>query len=303
MYPKACACGLDVPETHFPSNLQEMTLIAPTLAAFPYLVKPAAKFETRAGKLGANLLFYETYRTKALRCRDETELLAVFDDVCRHGVTPIVQQEIPGPASDLWAIDFYANRNSDIIQYHTGRKLRQYPSDFGTCTLGCTVERDELVGLAARVVKQLSFHGIGNVEFKQRDGKLYFLELNPRAWQWLHLATASGSNLPMTAYRDLTGGELPERSHKKRASVVWVDIRRDTEHVSLLKRGAAASDGLGILTWISSVRRARVEAISCLADPFPLIVVSAVRLWTRLVRRLLARPCREPLRHERDAQY
>ena len=285
MYPKAIASGLTVPETFFPSDPEELSRYACSLRRYPYIVKPAAKFELRDGSIQSNFLFYRKYETKALRCSDAGQLLRTFTDVWETGLSAVVQEEIGGPTTNLWAIDFYADRNSSITHHHTGRKIRQYPSDFGTCTLGRSEERRELVDLAGPLVRKLGFRGIGNIEFKERDGRLYFLEINPRAWQWLHLASASGVNLPAAAYADMTGERVAPASTRRRQPGLWLDLRRDTEHVRLLKRGAGASENLGLGRWLTSVARARVEAISSLSDPLPLMFLVARNLFTRLVRR------------------
>jgi len=285
MYPKAIASGLEVPETLLPSNPEELSRDVRSLRRYPYIVKPAGKFELRDGRIQSNFLFYQKYGTKALRCLDAEQLLRAFTDVWQTGLSAVVQEEIEGPTTNLWAVDFYADSGSSITHYHTGRKIRQYPSDFGTCTLGRSEERRELVDLAGSLVRTLRFRGIGNIEFKERDGRLYFLEINPRAWQWLQLASASGVNLPVAAYCDLTGGRIPPASTRRRRPGLWVDLRRDTEHVRLLKRGSGAAESLGLGRWVASVARARVEAISSLSDPLPLVFLVTRNLVARLGRR------------------
>ena len=284
MYPLAKAAGLCVPETHFPSDPDELLEILPSLGRFPYIVKPAAKFEIRAGKLCRNLRFYKTYRTKALRAKNQAELMDRFSDTWRNGFPTVVQEEIEGPATNLWAIDFYATKDSYVTAYHTGHKIRQFPSDFGTCTLGCSAMRGELVQLCSSLVKMIRFHGIGNVEFKEKNGRLYFLELNPRPWQWLHLATASGVNLPLLAYSDLF--RVPVRlSVRQERSVVWVDLRRDTKHLKLSEGDSASTERLGLGKWLMSLRSTRIEAMSSLFDPFPLVAM----VGGKLIRRILGK--------------
>lgn len=270
MYPRANAAGLLVPETHFPGSPEDLLRILPSLDKFPYIVKPAAKFEIRDNRLCQNLYFYSKYRTKALRAANRADLMDKFSDTWRSGFSTVVQEEIEGPARSLWAIDFYANRGSHIVAYHTGHKIRQFPSDFGTCTLGRSAMRSELLGLCSSLVKAIRFHGIGNVEFKEKDGRFYFLEINPRPWQWLHLATASGVNLPLVAYFDLLGlsGTVPVCQKK---SVVWIDLRRDIKHLRLPYKDLPSTERLGLLAWLTSLKDARTEAMSSLLDPFPFV--------------------------------
>jgi predicted ATP-grasp superfamily ATP-dependent carboligase len=227
----------------------------------------------RDGGFSSNFGFFAVYGTKALRCRDARELVRKFADVRKAGFTAIVQEEIQGPPRNLWAIDFYCSHDSVILGHHTGRKMRQYPSDFGTCTFGRSEKREELHRLCAALTKAIGFHGIGNIEFKERDGTLYFLEINPRAWQWLHMASASGVNLPLVAYSDMTGARGSVPHMEQRRPVFWVDLRRDTKHIRWRDRRALGAGELSFLSWLSSVRHARVEAMSSLLDPLPLLVI------------------------------
>ena len=65
----------------------------------------------------------------------------------------------------------------------------------------------EVVDAGLRFLRGLGFHGISQVEFKRdpRDGRFKLMEINPRLWQWHGLAAACGVDLPLIAYRDLTG--------------------------------------------------------------------------------------------------
>ncbi|UCF79741.1 MAG: ATP-grasp domain-containing protein [Candidatus Eiseniibacteriota bacterium] len=269
----AQTCGLTVPETFLPVCSGDGTSDPSSSYMFPCVVKPAAKFEMRNGRFCSNFGFYAVYQTKALRCRDTRELVRKIDDVRKAGFTAIFQEEIPGPTSNLWAIDFYCSRDSVILGYHTGRKIRQYPSDFGTCTFGRSEKREELYSLCATLTKAIGFHGIGNIEFKERDGKLYFLEINPRAWQWLQMACASGVNLPFVAYSDMIGARGSTPHMELRKPVFWVDLRRDTKHIRWRDRRVLGTGELSFLRWLNSVRHARVEAMSSLLDPLPLLVI------------------------------
>jgi len=66
---------------------------------------------------------------------------------------------------------------------------------------------DEVVDAGLHLLRALGCNGLSQVEFKRdpRDGKFKLMEVNPRLWQWHSLARASGVDLPLIAYRDLTG--------------------------------------------------------------------------------------------------
>ena len=64
-------------------------------------------------------------------------------------------------------------------------------------------------GLA--LLAAFAYTGISQVEFKRdpRDGRYKLMEVNARLWQWHGLAGACGVDVPLIAFRDLTGGTDP----------------------------------------------------------------------------------------------
>ena len=84
------------------------------------------------------------------------------------------------------------------------------PPLIGTCRVGEAVWVQDVVDAGLRLLRALGFHGISQVEFKRdpRDGRYKLMEVNPRLWQWHGLAAACGVDLPLIAYRDLTGEQV-----------------------------------------------------------------------------------------------
>jgi len=281
MLRRAAELGLAVPETHAPAGPAALEELLPRLVRYPYILKPAAKFEWRGDDPRDNLRFHRTYRTKALRARTPGELRRGFAALHRQGFTMLVQEEIEGATERLSAVDFYADASGRVLARHTGRKVRQHPGDFGTCTLGRSCREDAAAAWARLLVEGLAFRGVGNVEFKERGGRHYLMELNPRPWMWIQLATVSGVNLPLLAYRDLAG--LPvERCAPQSTGSRWVDLRLDWTHLM-----GDAPVPLGM--WLRSLAAVRVDGRGSLADPMPVLdaVASAAgrrirRGWARL---------------------
>ncbi len=153
-----------------------------------------------------------------------------------------------------------------------GRKLRQTRAGMGTCRVGESVWIDEVVDEGLRLLRELRFHGISQVEFKhdRRDGRYKLIEVNPRLWQWHGLAAACGVDLPWIAYQDLTGrGPPPVRMRAERKR--WA--------ITLM---AGSSPALQ--------RPPYVDAVIALDDPLP-----GLAQLSRLARNLVARaPIRVP---------
>jgi D-aspartate ligase len=192
----ALEAGVDIPETLYPSTATEAAGLP-----FPALVKPQHPdgFKRRFGK-------------QAFRCETNAELERAYADTEPFG--PLVQELVPGGDDELYSLGSYLRADGEPLGLFCGRKLEQVPPLVGTCRVGEAVWVQEVVDAGLRLLGALGFHGISQVEFKRdpRDGRFKLMEINPRLWQWHGLAAACGVDVPLIAYRDLTGEEVEPAS-------------------------------------------------------------------------------------------
>src|SRR5213596_1144981 len=169
----------------------------------------------------------------------------------------MVQELVPGDDDTLYTVGSYLTSDGRPVGVFSGRKLRQTPRGIGTCRVGEAVWVQEAVDAALRLLAEFGYSGISQVEFKRdpRDGRFKLMEVNPRLWEWHGLAAACGVDLPLIAYRDVTG-----------------------EHVEPVRMRAAGK------RWaITLARRARprpqrppyVDAVWARDDPRPALVHAA----------------------------
>jgi D-aspartate ligase len=189
----AAAAGVDIPETRYPASAGEARAAAEKLG-LPVLVKPQHPdgFKHRFGK-------------QAFRCETPDEVERAYADAEPFGA--MVQELVPGGDEELYSLGSYLRADGEPLGLFSGRKLKQVPPGVGTCRTGEAVWVQEVVDAGLRFLRELGFHGISQVEFKRdpRDGRFKLMEINPRLWQWHGLAAACGVDLPVIAYRDLTG--------------------------------------------------------------------------------------------------
>jgi predicted ATP-grasp superfamily ATP-dependent carboligase len=185
--------GVRVPRTAHPRSVEEARAAGEELG-WPVLVKPSSTegFKRRFGR-------------QAFRCASAEEVEQAYGDAAPFG--PMVQEPIPGGDGELYTLGSYLAEDGEALGLFCGRKLRQTPPGIGTCRVGEAVWVEEVVEQGLRLLRALGFHGLSQVEFKRdpRDGKYKLMEINPRLWQWHGLAAACGVDLPLIAYRDLTG--------------------------------------------------------------------------------------------------
>jgi D-aspartate ligase len=241
------AAGVDVPATRHPRSAVEARAAGSELG-YPVLVKPAepVEFKRRFGK-------------QAFRCENDVEVERAFADA--EPFEPMVQELIPGADDELYSLGSYLRAGGEALGLFCGRKLRQTPPGVGTCRVGEAVWVQEVVDAGLRLLRALGFHGISQVEFKRdpRDGRFKLMEVNPRLWQWHGLAAACGVDLPLIAYRDLTGRPVAPAS---------MNGERRRWAITLLSGESPAPQ-----------RPPYVEAVFALDDPKPGLVHAA-----RLVR-------------------
>jgi predicted ATP-grasp superfamily ATP-dependent carboligase len=185
--------GVPTPRTAHPGSAGEAHSAA-DLIGFPVLVKPSSTegFKRRFGK-------------QAFRCETAAEVERAYADA--EPYEPMVQEVIPGGDDELYTLGSYLSREGTPLGLFCGRKLRQTPPGVGTCRVGEALWVEEVVEQGLKLLHALEFHGLSQVELKRdpRDGAYKLMEVNPRLFQWHGLAAACGVDLPLIAYRDLTG--------------------------------------------------------------------------------------------------
>jgi len=192
---QAAAAGIDIPRSE--------------PGTFPVIVKPDRSVE-----------FKRRHKRQAFRCETPAELEEALTRTEEFG--PIVQELIPGGDDTLYTVGSYLDADGRALGVFCGRKLRQTPPGIGTCRVGEAVWVQEVVDAALTLLRAFGYRGISQVEFKRdpRDGRYKLMEINARLWQWHGLATACGVDVPLIAYRDLTG-ETPPDAHMNGHGKRW----------------------------------------------------------------------------------
>ncbi|MGD0997851.1 MAG: hypothetical protein ABR941_05970, partial [Thermoleophilia bacterium] len=162
--------------------------------AYPVIVKPAFS-HVGVRRIGA----------KALPCATPAELVEALERT--RGLDVLVQEFVPGGDDQLYTCGVFRGAGRTLV--FTGRKLKQHPPVLGISRLSEAVEVPELVPGSVRLLDELGYQGVAQVEYKRdaRDGAYRLMEVNVRPWTWIGLAEACGVNLPLAAHEwALAGG-------------------------------------------------------------------------------------------------
>jgi D-aspartate ligase len=248
----AWRAGVDTPKTVFVSSGAELEAAAGEVP-FPAVLKPVE-----------SLAFKRRFHRHILDVEDPAELRRIYDKVDDLGVL-MLQERIPGGEEELYTVGSYLDASSEPLAVFTGHKLRQYPHAGGSCLVGVSKWDGELAGSALRLLRELHYHGVSQVEFKRdpRDGRFCLMEVNARHWKWHSLAAACGVNLSLVAYQDATG--RPSVAPRQRDGVKWIVVNKDVP-LALLEIARRQRDPRDYLRSLAGVR---VDGLHSLHDPLP----------------------------------
>ena len=123
----------------------------------------------------------------------------------------------------------------------------------------------ELAEAGLRLLHELGYHGVSQVEFKRdpRDGRYRLMEVNARHWMWHSLATACGVNLSLAAYRDAIGDAFV--APRQTDGVKWIVANKDVPLALLeIAKGQRRAG-----EYLRSLRGTRIDGLHSLHDPLP----------------------------------
>lgn len=143
---------------------------------------------------------------------------------------------------------------------------RVWPRDCGMVSYARTVPRDDaLEASVARVLEELSWSGIFQIQFIRHRGRLLAIDLNPRVYISIALATAAGMNLPAIWTRRLLGRDPDIADY--RVGVRW---RSDQDDPRAIAGGLVRGNRLQAMRGLVP-HRETVHAVFSREDPAPFV--------------------------------
>ena len=250
LFGQRCAeLGLDVPLTVQPASIADVHDFV-AQAGLPCIVKPRAGHLWRQRLRGQKLLVPQTLAEL------ETALRDVIGDVS----SVVLQELVPGPESNLLVAAVLAAETGGVKSVLTGRKIRQFPRNFGSGSLVRSESLPDVAQQSADIIERLDYRGLCGTEFKldPRSGRLRLIEINPRPTLWYDLCRAAGTHLVWAHVQELAGFS-PDVPAPQRDGVTWRYLVRD----------GLALAGAGPAALLASLREvpADTDAVFAWDDP------------------------------------
>jgi len=187
------------------------------------------------------------------------------------GLGVVLQEYVPGPPTNHYFVDGFADGQGRIRARFARQRLRMHPPHFGNSTYLRSVAPAEVADIIAtvdRLIQVSGLRGIFSVELKRDDrtGVAKVLEVNARAWWYVHYATACGVNVCEMTYRAALGEPLPPFDGRYRVGRTCVYVRPDYRACRDLRREGKVSLAGCIGSWLRGE-----HMVFSLSDPMPFL--------------------------------
>lgn len=244
-------------------------------ASYPCVLKPLAAHHWRQGRN-----WEIVGERKAIAIHSPDELRAEYATIALADKRALLQEMILGPDDCLVVTACYVDRNFRWVGAFNTQKLIQEPIGFGTGCVVQTVDRPELFGPTMRLLEQMNFSGVAEVEYKWDESTHSYklIEVNPRPWDQHSLGRACGVDLIGLAYSDHAGLPMPLIQAQART---WKWIADDAFVTTALRTGGKNDGRFSAL--FRAARGKRTYGIWSAKDPLPFLAYFTARLIPQLV--------------------
>ena len=271
-YELALTHNIPCPKTFAIPNEAQLEQIINEIT-FPCILKPVYSSDFR------KRIDHKLYK-KAIVVEQESELRKEYL-IYRPFGELMLQEVIPGDETCIYSVKTLFDEKMNLTGIWMNQKIHQFPPDFGSSAMVISKRDEEVIQQTVSFLSELKFKGLAITEFKrdQRDGKLKFIEINPRIGLTQRLSTAVGVNLAYLYYLLVTD-QNPSPITNQKEGIKWVYLVRD--YISFVQK--RRNGKTKISKWLKDLSGKKVEALFAWDDPLPFIrsFISHVRnLWRR----------------------
>jgi D-aspartate ligase len=194
---------------------------------YPILIKPNKRED-----LKVNVFRNVTFESE----KDLHQNIGELEKHIDSGISFLASEIIPGDGSCIYAYVGYRNKNGEILNEWTGKKLSQFPDDFGVFSSASNEASDTVRIQGRTLLEGMNIYGIAEPEFKydHRDGKYKLTEINLRSMMWHRVGNLSGVNIQYSQYLDALGKSVSHQDQIKNRNIHFVYLKH--EIINLISR-------------------------------------------------------------------
>lgn len=182
---------------------------------------------------------------------------------------PLLQRYITSARNRVYSVTGIKDADGGVLTACVSYKREQWPPDVGVSTLQVSCDDRRILEFGLKILNQTLSRGIFEVEVLADGDALYAIDLNPRAFGFLELDIARGSDLPWLWFRSTTEAQAPAPQPE---SEVPLQARHWLLHVmkatarTLMPADAVAPEHR------PSTPRVSVSMLGHWSDPLPMII-------------------------------
>jgi predicted ATP-grasp superfamily ATP-dependent carboligase len=184
--------NIPFPKTYFPDSLHLVKTIAKKLQ-YPVYIKVQQEADLSPSQ--RNEIAF-----------GPNELIKKYKNLHKIQPYPLIQEKIEGSGCGYFTI--YNQGESRITFCH--KRIREYPTKGGPSSCCISWYDEKLVEYGRRLLDAVNWNGLAMIEFKYdiRDGLPKVMEVNPRMWGSIPLATICGIDFPYCLYKIAVEGDI-----------------------------------------------------------------------------------------------
>lgn len=175
--------GIPFPQTIYPKTFEEVERLSNNLD-YPVVIKG----------------LFEAGKQVIAHPRNREEFLTQYFKLCEEnnfteGTLPMIQEFIGKGGNECLAALYQEGKAKRIVVY---KAIRCFPIKGGASSCATTFYDDEIVEKGTKLLNELNWHGVADVEFKRdrRSGELKLMEVNPKFYATVEVAMRAGMNFP-----------------------------------------------------------------------------------------------------------
>lgn len=194
---------------------------------FPLIIKPNTRRDI------VENVFRSMYVSSSEELLKNKEVLQNYLD---KGFTFLVSEFVPGDDTQIYAYTGYRSKNGSILNEWTGKKLSQFPDNFGIFSSASNEAPDVVLQQGRELLNGMNLYGIAEPEFKydSRDGQYKLMEINLRSMMWHRVGNLSGVKLHLTQWNDALNLPIIKYNQNKNEVIHYVYMKH--ELLNLLSR-------------------------------------------------------------------
>jgi predicted ATP-grasp superfamily ATP-dependent carboligase len=199
-------------------SLESAMTVASKLG-YPLMLKPNSHLVVGFVERGAVVRSQEDLALHFVRydaIRGQEELALAYPEV----QWPLIQRYVPSARNRVYSVSGVKDVDGGVLSACVSYKREQWPPDVGVSTVQIGCENARILEFGLKIVDRVLSRGIFEIEVVADGENLYAIDLNPRAFGFIALDIARGSDLPWLWYRSTLQRMTPSPNAFHKSAIV-----------------------------------------------------------------------------------